>query len=158
MDTKSTHPSLKQLSLIPLLLTTQNCGPSLVLLISCHTSTNTLATLLALLRPLLSTKNEFLWSTLHKEAFNQVKQSLTTSPLLSFFAHIFVHRYQQTRISFYCTTKDRREMDFHSSWFVILVRHRDMVCFHWVRTPCCSMGHHEVWNISCRAATVSRDN
>ena len=49
------------------------------------TSTNTLATLLAPLRPLLSVKNEFLWSYQHQEAFSNIKTSLTTSPLLSFF-------------------------------------------------------------------------
>ena len=49
------------------------------------TSTDTLATLLTLLRPLLSTKNEFLWSSHHQEAFAKIKTSLTTSPLLSFF-------------------------------------------------------------------------
>ena len=49
------------------------------------TSTNTLAALLGPLRPLLSTKNEFLWSTPQEEALNQVKKSLITSPLLSFF-------------------------------------------------------------------------
>ena len=49
------------------------------------TSTNTIATLLAPLRPLLSTKNEFLWSNHHQEAFVQVKTSLTTSPMLSFY-------------------------------------------------------------------------
>ena len=48
------------------------------------TSTNTLATLLAL-RPLLSTKNEFLWSTTQEESLTQVKKLLTTPPLLSFF-------------------------------------------------------------------------
>ena len=49
------------------------------------TSTNTLATPLGPLRPLLSTKNEFLWSTTQEEALTQVKKSLTTPPLLSFF-------------------------------------------------------------------------
>ena len=49
------------------------------------TSTNTIATMLAPLRPLLSTKNEFLWSNHHQEAFVQVKTSLTTSPMLSFY-------------------------------------------------------------------------
>ena len=49
------------------------------------TSTNTLATLLAPLRPLLSVKTEFLWSDQHQEAFSNIKTSLTTSPLLSFF-------------------------------------------------------------------------
>ena len=50
------------------------------------TSTNTLATLLDPLRPLLSTKNEFLWSSYHQEAaFSHIKTSLTTTPMLSFF-------------------------------------------------------------------------
>ena len=49
------------------------------------TSTNTLATLLSPLRPLLSTKNDFMWSTAQEEAMVQIKKSLTTSPLLSFF-------------------------------------------------------------------------
>ena len=49
------------------------------------TSTNTLAALLTPLRPLLSTKNEFLWSDHHQEAFTNIKKSLTASPLLSFF-------------------------------------------------------------------------
>ena len=48
-------------------------------------STNTLATLLGPLRPLLSTKNEFLWSTTQEEALSQVKKTLTTPRLLSFF-------------------------------------------------------------------------
>ena len=49
------------------------------------TSTNRLATLLDPLRPLLSTKNEFLWSSYHQEAFSHIKTSLTTTPMLSFF-------------------------------------------------------------------------
>ena len=49
------------------------------------TSTNTVATLLAPLRPLLSTKNDFVWSESHEEAFSAAKRSLTTPPVLSFF-------------------------------------------------------------------------
>ena len=45
------------------------------------TSTNTLATLLTPLRPLLSVKNV----AQHQEAFSNIKTSLTTTPLLSFF-------------------------------------------------------------------------
>ena len=48
-------------------------------------STNTVATLLAPLRPLLSTKNDFVWSHNHEEAFNVAKKSLTKPPVLSFF-------------------------------------------------------------------------
>ena len=49
------------------------------------TSTNALATLLDPLRPLLSTKNEFLWSTPQDEALSHIKKSLTAPPQLSFF-------------------------------------------------------------------------
>ena len=49
------------------------------------TSTNTVATLLAPLRPLMSTKNDFLWLSSYEEAFCNAKKSLTTPPVLSFF-------------------------------------------------------------------------
>ena len=49
------------------------------------TSTNAVATLLAPLRPLLSTKNDFVWSESYGEAFSVAKRSLTTPPVLSFF-------------------------------------------------------------------------
>ena len=48
-------------------------------------STATLSNLLAPLRPLLSTKNEFMWSPDINQAFNTAKQALTTAPTLSFF-------------------------------------------------------------------------
>ena len=49
------------------------------------TSTNSVAALLAPLRPLLSTKNDFVWSSDHEGAFSNIKKSLTTPPVLSFF-------------------------------------------------------------------------
>ena len=48
--------------------------------------TDTITSLLSPLRPLLSTKNEFLWSPTHDEAFSRVKASLTAPPVLSFFS------------------------------------------------------------------------
>ena len=45
----------------------------------------TLAGLLGLLRPLLSTKNVFLWSPDHEQAFLATKSSLTVAPTLQFF-------------------------------------------------------------------------
>ena len=48
-------------------------------------STPAIAGLLAPLRPLLSTKNEFTWSPDLEEAFNTVKKSLTSAPVLSYF-------------------------------------------------------------------------
>ena len=48
-------------------------------------STPAVAGLLAPLRPLLSTKNEFLWSAALSDAFESVKQALTSPPTLSFF-------------------------------------------------------------------------
>ena len=47
--------------------------------------TDTVASLLAPLRPLLSTKNEFLWTAKHDQAFYIAKESLTLAPILSFF-------------------------------------------------------------------------
>ena len=46
---------------------------------------NQLSMLLAPLRPLVSTKNDFTWSSSHEEAFSIAKKSLTTPPVLSFF-------------------------------------------------------------------------
>ena len=48
-------------------------------------STATLANLLAPLRPLLSTKNEFAWSPNFDKAFISAKQALTSAPTVSFF-------------------------------------------------------------------------
>ena len=48
-------------------------------------STNTISTLLTPLCPLLSTKNDFIWSPNHDEAFKKAKESLTIAPILSFF-------------------------------------------------------------------------
>ena len=48
-------------------------------------STNTTAPLLTPLRPFLSTKNDFLWSPDHQQAFTILKNSLTIAPVLSYF-------------------------------------------------------------------------
>ena len=48
-------------------------------------STESVAMHLAPLRPLLSTKNDFIWSADHDQAFNTAKGSLTMAPTLSFF-------------------------------------------------------------------------
>ena len=45
--------------------------------------TNTIAELMAPLRPLLSTKNDYLWSEHHAQAF--FKKQMVTSPVLAFF-------------------------------------------------------------------------
>jgi len=48
--------------------------------------TDTIAALLGPLRPLLSTKNEFLWSPEHEQAFTKAKEHLTTVPTLAYFS------------------------------------------------------------------------
>ena len=48
-------------------------------------STNTISSLLTPLRPLLSTKNDFIWSPTHDQAFLAAKEHLTVAPILSFF-------------------------------------------------------------------------
>ena len=48
-------------------------------------STAVLANVLAPMRPLLSTKNEFMWSPDLEQTFNTAKQALTSAPTVSFF-------------------------------------------------------------------------
>ena len=48
-------------------------------------STNAIASLRTPLRPLLSTKNDFLWSPDHQQAFKTIKNALTVAPVLSYF-------------------------------------------------------------------------
>ena len=48
-------------------------------------STNELATVLAPLRPLLSTGNDFVWTSVHEEAFTHAKTFLMTAPTLAYF-------------------------------------------------------------------------
>jgi len=47
-------------------------------------STNTIASLLTPIRPLLSTKNDFLWLPDHQQAFTAIKSALTIAPVLSY--------------------------------------------------------------------------
>ena len=54
-------------------------------------STDTLASLLGPLRPLLSTKNEFVWSPSHDQAFQTARQSLTSAPTLFFLTPQSLH-------------------------------------------------------------------
>ena len=49
------------------------------------TCTKELASVLVPLRPLLSTRNDFLWTSAHDIAFQQAKQLLTTAPMLTYF-------------------------------------------------------------------------
>ena len=48
-------------------------------------SINAVATILTPLRPLLCTKNDFLWNDNHDKAFAAAKVALTTAPIISFF-------------------------------------------------------------------------
>ena len=48
-------------------------------------STNSVSSVLAPLHPLLSSRNDFLWTPVHDEAFSQAKQALTTAPTLTYF-------------------------------------------------------------------------
>ena len=61
---------------------------------------------MAPLRSLLSTKNEFLWSNNHDQAFKTAKQLLTSAPTLSF--------YDSTRPTHLCTDASRQGL-----WFVV---------------------------------------
>ena len=48
-------------------------------------STNEITTVLAPLRPLLSTRNDFVWTPVHDEAFTHAKMILVTAPTLAYF-------------------------------------------------------------------------
>ena len=67
-------------------------------------STPTVMSLLSPLRSLLSTKNEFLWSATHTEAFHLAKQALSSAPTLSFF--------DSTKPTRLCTDASRRGLGF----------------------------------------------
>ena len=80
-------------------------------------STNTIAGLLGPLRALLSTKNEFLWSSIHDQAFLRAKQSLSSAPTLSYFDPV-----RPTRL---CTDASRQGLGFvlqqchHDKWTLV---------------------------------------
>ena len=67
-------------------------------------STPTIATLLAPLRPLLSTKNEYTWTEEFEAAFANVKKSLTSAPILSYF-----NQDKETRL---CTDASHQGLGF----------------------------------------------
>ena len=48
-------------------------------------STDKIAELLEPMRPLLSTKNEFVWSGTHDQALSKAKEHLASTPTLAFF-------------------------------------------------------------------------
>ena len=48
-------------------------------------SSNSVSSVLAPLCPLLSSRNDFLWTPVHDEAFLRAKQALTTAPTLTYF-------------------------------------------------------------------------
>ena len=66
--------------------------------------TNTIAELIAPLRPLLSTKNEFTWTMEHDQALEKAKECLTTAPVLAFFDVV-----KPTRV---CTDASRQSLGF----------------------------------------------
>ena len=48
-------------------------------------SSNSVSSVLTPLRPLLTSRNDFLWTPVHDEAFSRAKQVLTTAPTLAYF-------------------------------------------------------------------------
>lgn len=80
-------------------------------------STSVIAPLLTPLRPLLSTKNDFLWTSEMDEAFTLARQSLASAPTLSFF-----DLSRDTRL---CTDASRQGLGFvlqqklEDSWVLV---------------------------------------
>ena len=68
------------------------------------TSTLTIATLLAPLRPLLSTKNKYTWNEEFEAAFIKGQKTLTLSPILSYF--------NQEKETHLCTDASRQGLGF----------------------------------------------
>ena len=66
--------------------------------------TNAIAELIAPLRPLLSTKNEFTWTMEHDQALEKAKECLMTAPVLAFF-----NVAKPTRV---CTDASRQDLGF----------------------------------------------
>ena len=107
-------------------------------------STPMVATLLTPLCPLLSNKNDFLWSTEHDHAFEAAKESLTVAPVLSFF--------DATRPSKLCTDASRHGLGFvlqqqtiEGTWTLIqagshFLTDRIPLCSHLTRNACCMLG------------------
>ena len=67
-------------------------------------SINTVETILIPLRPLLSTKNDFLWNDNCDKAFAAAKDTLTTAPIISFFG--------ANRPTHLCTDASRQGLGF----------------------------------------------
>ena len=66
--------------------------------------TNMIAELIIPFRPLLSTKNEFMWTTEHDQTLTKVKECLTTTPVLAFF--------NVTKATRICTDASRQGLGF----------------------------------------------
>ena len=80
--------------------------------------TNTIAELITPFRPLLSTKNEFMWTTEHDQALTKVKECLMTTPVLAFF--------DVTKATRICTDASRQGLGFimqqqtaEGQWYLI---------------------------------------
>ena len=56
-----------------------------LILWSCQPACFSVSSVLTPLRPLLSSRNDFLWTPVHDEAFSRAKQVLTTAPTLAYF-------------------------------------------------------------------------
>ena len=105
-------------------------------------STAALANLLAPLRPLLSTKNEFMWSPDIEKAFCTAKQALTSAPTVSYF-----DLNKPTRL---CTDASRQGLGFvlqqqnGGNWALIQAgsrflsdaESRELLAVSWVITKC----------------------
>jgi len=80
--------------------------------------TSAIAGLMALFCPLLSTKNEFLWTAEHDQAIMKVKEYFATAPVLAFLTSQSLHGYVQIQVGkawgLYCRN---REWMVHGTWY-----------------------------------------
>ena len=113
-------------------------------------STELVAMYLAPLCPLLSTKNDLIWSADHDRSFNTARGSLTIAPTLSFF--------DANKPTQLCTDASRHGLGFilqqkadndpHPSRISLPHRCWVSVCHHWTWTTCYLLGHHKVQDVS----------
>ena len=109
---------------------------------------STVATLLIPLRPLLSTKNDFLWSKNHEKAFTAAKGALTKAPILSYF--------DANRLTRLCTDASRQGLGFvlqqqsnDGTWNLIQAGSRFELEM---------LGHTEMQTLSDRVAALLRNH
>ena len=109
-----------------------------------------------LLAPLRPSRNDFLWSAALTDAFESVKQSLSSAPILSFLT------LEETLVCA-LTLVVRVSVSSYSSWLVrrgslsLSFGRRDSVCSHRAGDVGCVVGYLQVQAVPGWSATIYRN-